>query len=126
VSTRLSEEREDQIFRVLRTLDKNPETSQRALSQELNLSLGAMNYTLNALIEKGWVEAKNFKRSSNRVSYAYMLTPRGIKEKGLLTVRFLKRKMQEYEALQREIEELKAEEITAGEVRERALKSRKG
>ena len=121
MSTRLSEEREDQIFRVLRTLDKNPETSQRALSQELNLSLGAMNYTLNALIDKGWVKAQNFRRSSNRVSYAYILTPKGIKEKGLLTVRFLKRKMFEYEALRREIEDLKAEKV-----RTVKLNSRKG
>ena len=111
MSKRLLEDREDQVFRVLRTLEKNPETSQRALSKELNVSLGALNYTLNALIEKGLVKAKNFKNNENRWTYAYILTPKGIREKTSLTVRFLGRKMREYEALQHEIEELKRETL---------------
>ena len=90
-------------------LEKNPETSQRALSKELNVSLGALNYTLNALIEKGLIKAKNFRNNENRWIYAYILTPKGMREKGALTVRFLGRKMREYEALQREIDGLRAE-----------------
>lgn len=92
-------------------LEKKPETSQRALSKELNVSLGALNYTLNALIEKGLIKAKNFRNNENRWIYAYILTPKGMREKGALTVRFLGRKMREYEALQREIDELRAEAL---------------
>ena len=75
------------------------------------MSLGALNFTLNALIEKGLIKAKNFKNNENRWIYAYILTPKGIREKTSLTVRFLGRKMREYEALQHEIEELKRETL---------------
>jgi EPS-associated MarR family transcriptional regulator len=109
VSSKAAQEREDLTFRVLRSIEKKPHSSQRSLAEGLGMSLGAINYTLNALIEKGWVKAKNFKNSENRVAYAYILTPQGAQEKAMLTVRFLQRKMREYESLKAEIEELNSD-----------------
>ena len=96
-------------FRLLRALESNPEISQRALAEELGVSLGKTNYCLKALIEKGWVKAGNFGRSKHKHRYLYQLTPAGLAEKTRITGRFLKRKLAEHEALTREIEHLKRE-----------------
>ena len=96
-------------YRLLRLLEANPELSQRDLARELGTSLGKINYCLNALIEKGWVKARNFRNSRNKLAYAYLLTPRGIEQKAKITVRFLRRKIAEYEALETEIEQLRRE-----------------
>ena len=101
--TRVSE---DTHFYVLRLLEKNPELTQRELADRLGVSVGKANYVLNALIEKGLVKARNFKNSKNKSAYAYILTPDGIEEKARVTVRFLKRKIEEYEVMKAEIEEL--------------------
>ncbi len=97
-------------FRVLRMLDGNPELSQRQIAGELKISLGAVNYCLGALIEKGQIKVRNFRSSDNKLRYAYILTPRGVSEKARLTGAFLKRKMAEYEALKAEIDALAAEQ----------------
>ena len=101
--------REDVRFRILRLLDDNPQLSQRALSQELGVSLGAVNYCLKALIDKGQVKVRNFHASDRKLRYAYILTPQGAAEKAALTGRFLKRKLREYQALKTEIEGLEEE-----------------
>ena len=107
--SRQADLQEDTNFRVMRILEEHPEISQRELSKKLGVSLGGVNYCLSALIDKGFVKAKNFSNNANKVSYAYLLTPKGIREKSQLTVRFLQRKMQEYEDLRREIELLKGQ-----------------
>ena len=99
---------EEVHFRVLQLIQKNPEFSQRELARELGVSLGKANYCLNALIDKGFVKARNFRRSDNKLAYAYLLTPSGIEEKARVAVAFLRRKMDEYEALKTEIEVLRA------------------
>lgn len=96
-------------YQVLRLLDRRPELTQRELADELGVSVGKANYVLNALIEKGLVKARNFKNSRNKSAYAYFLTPAGMEEKARVTVRFLRRKMDEYEQIKKEIEELKKE-----------------
>lgn len=96
-------------FRVLRLLESNPHLTQRELSKYLGVSLGGVNYCLNALVAKGSVKIQNFKNSRNKWVYAYLLTPQGIAEKTALTASFLKRKMQEYEGLKAEIETLRSE-----------------
>jgi EPS-associated MarR family transcriptional regulator len=96
-------------FQILRYLHKNPELSQRELCERVGISLGAINYCLKALIDRGLVKAQNFKRSPKKMGYAYFLTPVGMAEKTLLTARFLNRKMREYDALRGEIVELTAE-----------------
>lgn len=96
-------------YRILKRLADDPGASQRALARELGISLGKVNYCLNALIERGLVKVDNFRRSDNKNAYMYYLTPRGMKEKAKVTIRFLQRKVDEYNALAREIEELKKE-----------------
>lgn len=101
-------------YKVLRLLEANPEMSQRDVSRELGVSLGRVNYCLRALIEKGWIKAANFKNSRNKAAYMYLLTPRGVREKGRLAGKFLRIKMREYEQLRTEIEQIRRE-AEAGE-----------
>jgi len=98
-------------FRVLRILEKNPDLSQRQIASALGVSLGAVNYCLRALIEKGQIKVRNFQSSNNKMRYAYILTPRGVREKARLAGAFLVRKVAEHEALKAEIAALN-EELT--------------
>lgn len=100
---------EDARFKILKTLEANPDLSQRQLAEELGVSLGKVNYCLQALIGKGLIKAKNFSQSENKRRYLYILTPAGIEKKTALTKHFLQRKMAEYEALRIEIEEIRKE-----------------
>ena len=93
-------------YKILRLLEVDPQMSQRDIARELGISLGKANYCLQALIERGLVKANNFKNSRNKQAYMYLLTRRGIVEKVHITARFLERKMAEYEALEKEIEQL--------------------
>ena len=93
----------------MRILQENPDLTQRELAEKLGMSVGGVNYCLNALIDKGLVKMQNFSSSKNKFKYVYLLTPMGIAEKVALTTRFLSRKMEEYEALQLEISYLKNE-----------------
>ena len=93
-------------IKLIRELERAPEQSQRALSQNCGVSLGSIHYCLHALIEKGYVKARNFKNAQNKLAYAYILTPAGLNLKTELTLAFLKRKQAEYEALQQEIKAL--------------------
>jgi len=96
-------------FRVLRLLESNPHLSQRELSKSLGVSLGSVNYCLNALVSKGLVKIQNFKNNQNKWVYAYLLTPQGLAEKTALTGAFLKSRVQEYQVLKAEIESLSCE-----------------
>lgn len=96
---------------LLRHLESEPHLNQRGLANRLGLSLGKANYCLQALVQKGLVKIRNFRRSDNKLAYAYLLTPTGVQEKARLTVAFLKRKQQEYERLQVEIARLEAEVV---------------
>lgn len=96
-------------YKILKALEKNPEISQRDLARELDVSLGRANFCLKALIDVGLLKVSNFKNSKNKLAYMYLLTPSGVKEKSAITERFLKAKLQEYEALQAEIDMLRAE-----------------
>jgi EPS-associated MarR family transcriptional regulator len=95
--------------KVLSLLHENPNLTQRDLSEKLGVSLGKINYCINALVEKGVLKMKNFKNNKNKKAYVYILTPKGIEHKALLTVEFLKIKMNEYEQIKKEIAELKKE-----------------
>jgi EPS-associated MarR family transcriptional regulator len=96
-------------FRVLRLLEGNPQMNQRDLAAAAGVSLGKTNYCINALLDKGLIKVQNFKSSKRKLAYAYLVTPAGIAEKAALTQRFLTRKMEEYEALKAEIDQLKQE-----------------
>lgn len=100
---------DDARYRIMRLIEGNPDISQRQLSRELGISLGGVNYCLNALAEKGLVKMERFRASETKMNYAYVLTPQGLSEKARLTRGFLARKMAEYEALKGEIESIREE-----------------
>jgi EPS-associated MarR family transcriptional regulator len=96
-------------YRILKLLAADPHASQRRIADELGISLGRVNFCLKALIEKGLVKANNFRSNRHKRAYLYLLTPKGIEEKAVVTARFLRRKLDEYETLKRELEELQRE-----------------
>lgn len=103
---------QDEItYKLLKSIEENPSQSQRELSVSLGISLGKLNYCLKALIDKGLVKAGNFRKNPQKQDYLYLLTPQGIEEKAKVTMRFLKRKVKDYEELKREIEELQKETV---------------
>ena len=91
-------------FNVLRVIKNKPKSTQRELATKLGFSLGKLNYCLKALQEKGLIKIKSFKKNPKKINYLYILTPQGITEKTKLTINFMKRKMQEYDELKKEIE----------------------
>ncbi len=98
-----------EVIRLLREIEKTPEMTQRQLSSRLGISLGKVNFLIKALIDKGFIKLTNFKNANNKYAYLYVLTPHGIEERAILTYRFLKRKMKEYDELEEEIRMLKKE-----------------
>jgi EPS-associated MarR family transcriptional regulator len=101
------------ILRVLRLLDSGPRLTQREMARELGVSLGKANYCLHALLGKGFVKIQNFRRSTNKRGYVYLLTPEGVAAKAELTRQFLARKREEYDELRLEIERLERETESA-------------
>ena len=106
-------------YRLLKYVAEHPEATQRALANELGISLGKANYCIRALIEKGSVKVRNFRNSRSKTAYSYILTPRGFEEKINVTYDFLRRKVAEFDLLSKEIEEL------SDEVRELSADSRR-
>ena len=103
---------QDEIaYKLLKSIEEDPSQSQRELSLSLGISLGKLSYCLKALIDKGLVKAGNFRKNPQKQDYLYLLTPQGIEEKAKVTMRFLKRKVKDYEELKREIEELQKETV---------------
>jgi EPS-associated MarR family transcriptional regulator len=100
---------EEMRYQVMRLLETNPELSQRDVARALGISLGRVNYCVQALVRKGWIKATNFKNSHQKAAYMYLLTPRGLEEKARLTLQFLVIKMREYEKLRVEIEQIRRE-----------------
>ena len=92
---------------LLRKIKNKPESSQRELAEELGFSLGKLNYCLKALKHKGFIKMKNFQKNPKKINYIYVLTPKGIAEKTKLTINFMKRKMNEYDQLRKELKNFK-------------------
>ncbi len=91
-------------FDLLRGIQKKPNTSQRQLAKDLGFSLGKLNYCIKELQTKGLIKIRNFTNNPNKINYAYLLTPKGISQKSKMTVNFMKKKMQEYDDLKKELE----------------------
>ena len=106
MASRRKEHQEDAKLRVLQIISGNPQMTSRELAQKVGISNGSAFYLLTSLIDKGFVKYANFKNSTQRTKYYYLLTPKGIREKSLITSKFLKRKKQEYKLLKKEITEL--------------------
>jgi EPS-associated MarR family transcriptional regulator len=96
-------------YNLLRLLEANPAMSQRDVARQLGMSLGKVNFCVQALVEKGILKATNFKNSKHKAAYMYLLTPRGIEEKAQVTARFLQKKIQEYEELRADIARIREE-----------------
>lgn len=92
---------------LMRQINNKPASTQRELAKNLGFSLGKLNYCIKALKEKGMVKIKNFKRNKNKIEYIYALTPKGISYRTKLTINFMKRKIVEYDQLQKELKILK-------------------
>ena len=92
---------------------KNIETtsSQKSLACELEISVGKVNYVLKALVEKGLIKAENFFANKNKNQYKYLLTKKGLQTKIELTEKFIQRKKEEYEQLQKDLKKLKENPI---------------
>ncbi len=90
-------------FNLLRKIDKNPQFSQRKLAKQIGFSLGKLNYCLKELKIKGLIKIQNFKKNPKKIDYIYILTPKGVAIKTKLTINFMKRKMQEYDELKKEL-----------------------
>ena len=109
MASRREEHQEDVRLRVMRLIDENSEMSSRQIADKVGIANGSAYYVLTALVKKGFVKLENFKNSQRKGRYSYLLTPKGIREKSLLTHRFIGRKRQEFDALRAEIESLEEE-----------------
>ena len=96
-------------YKLLKLIEEEPHLSQREIAQKMGVSLGKTNYCLKALIDKGFIKLQNFYNNKKKSAYIYFLTPKGIEEKAAVTYRFLQRKIEEYEKIKVEIENLKSE-----------------
>ena len=96
----------DLLIKIIKEIQKNPIQSQRKLSKSCGVSLGSVHYCINALVEKGYVKLKDFRKAQNKLAFAYILTSSGINLKKELTLAFLRRKHAEYKLLEQEIKEL--------------------
>lgn len=109
MSRRSENFQEEARLRALRIISAEPTITQRALADQLGISLGATHYMLQALTERGLLKLQRFTAAEHKRGYAYILTPKGMAEKASITARFLIRKRAEYDALRREIKELATE-----------------
>ena len=98
---------EETHYRLLNLIQENPKMSQRQLADAMGVSVGKMNYCVKALVAVGHVKLNNFRRSKDKLGYAYMLTPKGISEKAKVTLRFLEIKKAQYEKIKKEIADIK-------------------
>jgi EPS-associated MarR family transcriptional regulator len=106
LASRRKEHQEDAKFRVFQIINENPHMTSREIAQKIGISNGSAYYLLTSLIEMGFIKLSNFKESSQKIKYSYLLTPKGIREKSLITSRFLVRKKQEFKSLREEIDTL--------------------
>ncbi|WP_282058824.1 MarR family EPS-associated transcriptional regulator [Lentibacter algarum] len=115
MASRRDEQQAEVRLKVMRLISQTPEVSTRQVAEDVGISNGSAYYVLTALVEKGLVKLGNFKKNPRKGQYAYLLTPKGIREKSLLTHSFIERKRAEFEALKAEIAALEEEAGLAGE-----------
>ena len=106
MASRRKEHQEDAKLRVFRLISEYPQLTSRELAQKVGISNGSAYYLLTSLIDKGYIKLSNFKTNPQKIKYSYLLTPKGIREKSLITSKYLARKKQEFAALKEEINSL--------------------
>ncbi len=94
----------EDIFNILRLLSSRENLTQRDLSQHLDVSLGKTNYLIKILIQKGFIEIKNFTEGGQKLNkFRYILTKKGFEHKLRLAYYYLKIKEKEFYDLKREV-----------------------
>ncbi len=96
--TKLQSITEDHID-LMQYIQEDGAASQRKISKNTGFSLGKVNYCIKGLIEIGFIKIKNFNRSSQKINYVYILTPKGIQQKTEITKKFIIKKKREYDKL---------------------------
>ena len=109
MASRREEHQAEIRLKVMRLISQNPKMSSRQVADDVGISNGSAYYVLTALVEKGFVKLGNFKKNPRKGQYVYLLTPKGIREKSLLTHSFIERKRQEFDLLRAEIKALEEE-----------------
>jgi EPS-associated MarR family transcriptional regulator len=109
LASRREEQQAEIRLQVMRLISQNPEMSTRQVADAVGISNGSAYYVLTALVDKGLVKLGNFRKNPRKGQYAYILTPKGIREKSLLTHNFIERKREEFEVLRSEIKALEEE-----------------
>ena len=104
MASRRKEHQEDAKLRVMQIINQNPQLTTREIAQKVGISNGSAYYLLTSLIDKGYIKLSNFKENSQKIKYCYLLTPKGIREKSLITSKFLVCKKQEFKSLREEID----------------------
>ena len=106
MASRRKEYQEDAKLKVLQIINQNPNLTTREIAQKVGISNGSAYYLLTSLIDKGFIKLLNFKENSQKIKYYYLLTPKGIREKSIITSSYLARKKQEFKSLRKEIDTL--------------------
>ena len=121
MASRRSEQQSEIRLKVMRLISDKPDMSSRQIADAVGISNGSAYYVLTALVEKGLVKLENFTKNPQKGRYAYLLTPKGIREKSILTHNFIGLKRKEYQNLKKEIEAL---ELETGLIEKDSLESR--
>ena len=94
----------EELLELMHIVQENPNISQRQLAKKIGLSIGKINYCLKALIDIGFIKVDSFNNSNQKLKYVYILTPKGIEQKIIITKQFIAKKLQEYEKLKEYIQ----------------------
>lgn len=104
------EQTQEEALSVIKEIETNPATTQRAVSKKLGISLGKTNYLLKELIKKGLIEVENFTNRPEKLKkICYHLSKKGFEYKISVTQHFLKEKKAEYDQIKKEWEKLTSE-----------------
>ena len=87
------------VLRLLDVVDQESTLTQRTLSARLGIALGLTNLYVKRLIRKGYIKCVTIR--ANRL--AYVITPRGLAQKALLTLRFMEYSLDLYRDARRHL-----------------------
>jgi len=93
-------------LQVMKLIEATPDITQRDLAEKLEVSVGKANYLLKGLIQKGLLKAENFQKSQNKLGYVYKFTPAGLEHKARITLRYMQKRVAEYEAMKKDLDSM--------------------
>jgi EPS-associated MarR family transcriptional regulator len=101
---------EEAQFQTLKTFRENSDLTQRQIAEKLGISLGKINFLIDALMEKGAIKMGNFRLLDTKLKkIPCLLTLKGINYRVRLTKGYPERKKAKFEALKAEIESIEQE-----------------